>query len=66
MGKWQCWPQAKELLGTETKEFSALLDLCAFGEDQCILYIDAEVADSTFDLRVTKQDLQGPRLPVCL
>jgi hypothetical protein len=43
------------------EEFFESSDLRAFGEDQCILYIDAEISDSALQ-PVTKQDLYGAQI----
>src|SRR5260221_14064692 len=41
------------------------LHLCAFGEGERILYVDAQIANGTLDLRVAEQDLHGTQV-TCL
>ena len=39
-----------------------MLHLCAFSQRECILDIDAEVADRALNLRMAKQDLHGAKV----
>jgi hypothetical protein len=42
---------------------SLRLNLRLLGDLQCIVDLDAEIPDGTFELRVSKQELNGPEIP---
>ena len=51
--------------GSPTFEEPFQSDLCPLSEGDCVIDIDAKVADGILDVGVTKQDLYGPQVAGC-
>ena len=54
-----------ELLDAQCEEFCGSLYLGAFRKGERVLYVDAEVPNGAFDLRMAEQDLNGAQI-TCL